>query len=192
MPLLAKKTVGAAHARRLPGLLQKISVSALRSILLGGVRIDAHQLLRDAEGGLQKRDRVLRQPLRLRVQRRDLRQERLEPEGLRSGVLRAGDELCRGNIEAFGDLFNGIRPQAVFSFQIALKCRARNAELFGKFQLAFLLRFHPVPQCGCNVFLYLHKATSLNKKIRTWVQLVNASLPAKRPAFRQLPGMNMD
>jgi len=49
-----------------------------------------------------------------------------------------------------------------------------------------------VPQCGCNVFLYLHKATSLNKKIRMWVQLVNASLPAKRPAFRQLPGMNMD
>ena len=192
LPLLAKKPVGAAHARRLPGLLQKISVSALWSILLGGVRIDAHQLLRDAEGGLQKRDRVLRQPLRLRVQRRDLRQERLEPEGLRSGVLRAGDELCRGDIEAFGDLFNGIRPQAVFSFQIALKCRARNAELFGKFQLAFLLRFHPVPQCGCNVFLYLHKATSLNKKIRTWVQLVNASLPAKRPAFRQLPGMNMD
>ena len=94
LPLLAKKTIGAAHARRLPGLLQKISVSALRGILLGGVRIDAHQLLRDAEGGLQKRDRVLRQPLRLRVQRRDLRQERLEPEGLRSGVLRAGDELC--------------------------------------------------------------------------------------------------
>ena len=186
LPLLAKKTIGAAHARRLPGLLQKISVSALRSILLGGVRIDAHQLLRDAEGGLQKRDRVLRQPLRLRVQRRDLRQERLEPEGLRSGVLRAGDELCRGNIEAFGDLFNGIRPQAVFSFQIALKCRARNAELFGKFQLAFLLRFHPVPQCGCNVFLYLHKATSLNKKIRMWVQLVNASLPANRPAFRHM------
>ena len=93
LPLLAKKPVGAAHARRLPGLLQKISVSTLRSILLGGVRIDAHQLLRDAEGGLQKRDRVLRQPLRLRVQRRDLRQERLEPEGLRSGVLRAGDEL---------------------------------------------------------------------------------------------------
>lgn len=77
------------------------------------------QLLRDAEGSLQKRDRVLRQPLRLRVQRRDLRQERLEPEGLRSGVLRAGDELRRGDIEAFGDLFNGIRPQAVFSFQIA-------------------------------------------------------------------------
>ncbi len=182
-PRKTRRSSACAPAARSPA--EKISVSALRSILLGGVRIDAHQLLRDAEGGLQKA--------------RSRPSPAAAPAGAAPGICgrsvssrrdsaaaSSGPEMsCAGVI---------LRPLAISSmesdrrqfspFQIALKCRARNAELFGKIPACFFFSASILCRSVAAMFFSIcTKATSLNKKIRTWVQLVNASLPANRPAF---------
>ncbi len=141
------------------------NIRCLRSFLLGGVRIDAHQLP-DAEGGLQKRDRLAASRCacgcsagicgRRPSSRRDS-----------TAASSAGDELCRVILRPLAiSSGNGIRPQAVFSLPDSPENVERGMPRSSlENSLAFLLRFHPVPQC--NVFLYLlFQSHLLNKRMR--------------------------